>query len=341
MRLENILALTHGKLLNEPFVNSFENIVFEANKVKRGDLFIAFTEEMIQTAILNGAYGVIFDKPTQISDSEIAWIKVEDVEDALKRLLRFRLIEKEVVVYECNEIILKLALQVVTEPNFIVLNGDIKSILKTLWHVENKSVLLFCPEYLSRDIFVNIEMLQKEDIEPVTIMEQTLFETSFIYNNIFYERQLISPFFIPYLEELLYLFTSMKINFRIKKFSQIDHFEAVFTNKNFEIREFGTSDKVLIFEPNANLIQNEIIFLRKQANWAKVIYVIPYQDEQLPHAKEDGTLSNIHYYKDEKEVMNILKSNNYHFAFIAGVDKSILNKPLPLKQTQLTLDFMD
>jgi len=85
MRLENILALTHGKLLNEPFVNIFDNIVFDAKSIKRGDLFIAFDEKTIEIALLNGAYGVIFDKPTQINDMEIAWIQVQNIEDALKR----------------------------------------------------------------------------------------------------------------------------------------------------------------------------------------------------------------------------------------------------------------
>ncbi|MDO8454414.1 MAG: hypothetical protein Q7S59_07590 [Sulfurimonas sp.] len=333
MRLENILALTYGKLINEPFVNSFENIVIEANKIKRGDLFIAYEENMIQTAILNGAYGIIFDKPTQMSDNEIAWIKVEDVEDALKRLLRYRLIEKEVVVYECNEIILKLALQVITEPNFMALGGDIKSISKTLWQVEPKSVLLFCPALLSEDIFTNIQTLPKMEIEAITVMEQTLFETSFIYDNIFYERQLISPFFMPYLEELLYLFKNLKINFRLKKFTPIEHFEAVFTNKKFEIKEFGTSDKVLIFEPNFSLIKEEMIFLQKQANWAKVIFIIP-------QTIESEGMDTLFVYNNEKEILEILNNSSFHFALIAGVDKSILIKQ-PIKHIQLTLNFMD
>lgn len=333
MRLENILALTHGKLINEPFVNSFENIVFEASKVKRGDLFIAFDENTIETAILNGAYGIIFEKPTQMSDNEIAWIKVQDIEDALKRLLRFRLIEKEVVVYACNEIILKLALQVITEPTFIVLNGDIKSISKTLWHVESHATLLFCPALVSNDVFTDIKELPQTDKEAITIMEQTLFETSFIHENIFYERQLISPFFIPYLEELLYLFKTLNINFRLRKFTPIEHFEAVFTNKNFEIKEFGTSDKVLIFESNATLIKSEITFLQKQANWAKIIYLVP-------HAKEYEEDENIFVYTKENEILEILKRSTFHFALIVGVDKSILNKPLK-RQIQLTLDFME
>jgi ferrochelatase len=331
MRLENILALTNAKLINEPFVNSFEDIVFQPSKVKRGDLFVAFEEEEIQTAILNGAYGIMFGKPTQISDNEIAWIKVLDIEDALKRLLRFRVVEKELVVYECNEIILKLALQVITEPSFIVLNGDIKSISKTLWHVENKSVILFCPALCDKDIFANVKKLPKTAMEPITIMEQTLFETSFIYNDKFYERQLISPFFMPYLEELLHLFKTLNINYRLKKFTPINHFEALFVNKKFEEKEFGKSDKVLIFEPNVSLIEFEIKFLQKSASWANLIYIIP-------HAIDDFQGNNVFVYENPNKIVNILKNNFFHFALIVGVDKSILSKPIT-NQAQLTLDL--
>ena len=324
MRLENVLALTHGKVVNEPFVKTFENIVFDATRVKRGDLFVAFDEQNIECAVLNGAYGVLFDKPTQISDREIAWIKVEDINDALKRLLRFKLIDKEIVVYECNKIVLKLALQVMSEPNFIALNGDIKSIIKTLWDLPNSSTVLFSPALTPKEIFTDVKSITRTSIEPINIIEQTLFETSFIYDNVFYERQLISPFFMPYLEELLHLFKTLKINFRLRKFTPIDHFEAVFTNKNFEIKEFGTSDKVLIFESNAELINSEISFLRKQANWANIIFILPLKDADTYKEHKD-----VHVYKSKNEIKEILKSNSFHFALIVGVDKSILSKPLP------------
>ncbi|SFV52813.1 FIG00387915: hypothetical protein [hydrothermal vent metagenome] len=338
MRLENILALTHGELINSPFVNSFENIVFEAKAVRRGDLFIAFDEEMIEDAILNGAYGVVFDKPTQISDSEIAWIKVTDLEEALKRILRFILIDKEIEVYECNEIILKLALQVVTEPNFIALHGDIKTLYKTLSSLENRAVILFSPALTSSDIFTNVKKLPSSCDENINIVEQTLFETSFIYDNIFYERQLLSPFFMPYLEQLLHLFKVLKINFRLRKFTPIDHFEAVFTNNKFEIKEFGTSDKVLIFEKNSALVEKEIAFLQKQATWANILYIIPH----TAFDKLDETIrsnQNILTYKSENEIKNLLRAQHFHFALIVGVDKSILTIPL-IKQRQTSLfDF--
>jgi hypothetical protein len=333
MRLENVLALTHAKLINKPFVNNFENIVFEAKAVKRGDLFFAFNEDEIESAIFNGAYGIVFDKPAQMSDSEIAWIQVKSIEEALVRLLRFRLVEKEVTTYACNEIILKLSLGIITEPNFIVLHSDIQTISKLLWNVEKSSTLLFCPSYCSKDLFTDIKMLSSAPVQSINIVEQTLFETSFIYDDIFYERQLLSPFFIPYLEELLHLLKTLKINYRLKKFTQIDHFQAIFTNKNFEQKEFGTSDKVLIFEKNADLIISEINFLQKNASWAEIICILP----QVLF-EEFSNNKNIYAYKQIEDIFDILKTNKFHFALIAGVDKSILSLA-HVAPRQLTLDF--
>ena len=331
MRLENFLALTHTSLVNEPCVNGFENIVFDATKVKRGDLFFAFDKDSIDIAVTNGAYGVVFDTPTQISDNEIAWIKSDNLDDTLKKLLRFKMIEKEVVVYECNEIILKLALQVITQTNFLVINGDMQSIYKSMSNMEQRTTLLFSPELNDKDIFASAREMPSTNIQTIEIMEQTLFETSFIYDNVYYERQLISPFFIPYLEELLYLYKSLKINFRLKKFIPINHFEPVFTNKNFEIKNFGASDKVLIFEPNANLIESEMIFLQSRASWANIIFIIPNSSTCRDN-------ENVFRYEKENEIIQILKSNSFNFALIIGVDKTILEKPI-IYQAQLTLDF--
>ena len=335
MRLENLLALTDGQLVNTPFVKQFTNIVFEAKKVKRGDLFIAFDEQNIEEAVLNGAYGVMFDKPTQITDQEIAWIKVTLLDEALKRLLRFRLIEKEIVVYECNEILLKLALQVLSETNFIALQGDIKEIYKILWDLEDLNTILFSPTLTSKDLFTDIRPFpSSENKDKIMVMEQTLFETSFIYDDIFYERQLISPFFIPFLEDLFSFFKALKINFRLKKFLPIDHFEAVFTNKKFEIKEFGTSDKVLIFEKSTILLEKEIHFLQTQASWAQVIYIVPQNNVS---SIEDKT--GVFTYKNSNEILNILKTSQFHFALIVGAGKEILTEPLT-NQAQISLfDF--
>ncbi|MDP2893287.1 MAG: hypothetical protein Q8N78_02825 [Sulfurimonas sp.] len=331
MRLENFLALTQAVLANEPCINSFENIVFEASRVRRGDLFFAYNHEEIDIAIANGAYGVVFERTAQVKDSEIAWIEVNSLDYALKKLLRFKMIEKDVVAYECNEIVLKLSLQVITQSNFLALSGDLKSVFRSLWNIEDKTIILFCPALNDKTIFATVKKIPDTSLSPIDIIEQTLFETSFIYENVFYERQLISPFFIPYLEQLLHLYKILKIEYRLKKFTPIEHFEAVFINRKFEIKNFGTSDKVLIFEPNIELIDPQMLFLERHASWAKIIFIAPF-NTKLQECKD------IFNYKNEKDIVNILRNNNFNFALITGVDKSILNRPLS-NQTQLTMDF--
>ncbi len=319
MRLENLLALIDAKLVNTPCVNSFENIVFEAHRVKRGDLFIANSISEIELAIKNGAYGILYDQIASVTDEEIAWIHVKNLQEALDKLLRFRLIENEITVYKCDEIVLKLASQITTDNNFIVVTLDKSKLFRQLWQLQNRIILLFCPTLHNENIFTNIKSINSTINKSIEIVEQTLFETSFIYNDKYYERELISPFFIPYLEELFHLYESLKINYKLRKFHTIDNFEAVFTNKNLQIKEFGTSDKVLIFEKNSSLIQKEIDFLQSKAPWANIVYLLP-KDIYISNE------NNVTRYENSDEILTTLKKSKFNFALVVGVSKSVLNK---------------
>ncbi|SFV75267.1 FIG00387915: hypothetical protein [hydrothermal vent metagenome] len=334
MRLVNVLALTNGLLVNDPFVSNFTNIVFDTKSVKRGDLFIAFDKSLIPDAIKNGAYGIIFDKPTKISDDEIAWIKVDDVSQALKKLLRFRLVELEVVSYSCDEIVLQFALQMMIDPKLIIVHGDIQKIAKTIWNIEPKTNILFSPLLCDSDIFTDIKSLPKQTQPILHIIEKTLFETSFIYQDKIYERQMISPLFIPYLEQLITLLHTLNINFRLRKFTQLEHFKPLFINKSFQIQEFGTTDKVIIFENSVQYIPQEIEFLQHNANWANLLFVVPH------YVKEEQKLlyKNLYSYKSKKGLIKILKQHPFHFALVLHSDSTILELSLP-KPTQLTLEL--
>ena len=334
MRLVNVLALINGKLVNEPFINSFSNIVFEAKAVKRGDLFIAFDEKEIEDAILNGAYGIIFNKPTQISDNEIAWIKVENIDEAHKKLLRFKLIEQKISAYECDTVTLQLAKQIVTDSSFIIIDEELRAVAKTLWNAQESATILYSPALFDSDLFTQSSKIERaENNSLIEIVDKTLFETSFIYDDKFYERQMISPLFISHLEKLLMLFKKLSINHRLKKFSHIEHFDSVYTNKNLEIKDFGSSDKVFIFEEETSLVQDEIEFLEKSAVWAKKRYCLPSSYKKLY-----SSLENAIFYKTKKELKKIIQESEANFTFVVGANKSLLTK-LTIVHEQLFLDF--
>ncbi len=335
MRLENVIALTHATLLNSPYVSAFSSLTFEAKNVKRGSLFIAKESTQIELAIANGAYGILFDTPVQMCDSEIAWLKVDAIEIALLKILRFHLLDKHITAYECDAITLDLALQITTAQNFKALKGDIFETFNALFDAPPNTLVLFSHSFTCKDIFPHPKAMPKETEEQMSIIEQTLFETSFIYDGIYYERETLSIFFIPYLEILLALLKEHTIEFKLTSFKHLSHFEPVFTNKNFEIKEFGTSDKVLIFESDFEFIEAQISFLQNQANWAKLIYILP--KERMSEAVH---IQNVYTYATQQDIISILKSTHFHFALIAEQNKSLLEKSFFTKKSQqLTLEF--
>ena len=51
MNLQNLTALVEGNLTNSPSITAFEDVSFEASKVRRGDLFVALKHEDIEQAV--------------------------------------------------------------------------------------------------------------------------------------------------------------------------------------------------------------------------------------------------------------------------------------------------
>jgi len=334
MRLENILALTKGTLYSDPHVSFFETIAFEVSKVKRGSIFIAHNPADIPEALSSGAYGILFDKPTQIADSEVAWIKVNNLDEALKRLLRFYLLEKELHVYTCDPILLYLANAVSTPSNVCAIDGNVAQVWDKLGTLAKNSIVLFSPLLTDSEIFIETKPFPKPPKSTITIVEHTLFETSFIYDDIFYERQFLSPFFIPHLEFLLFFYTQMEIPFQIKSFAKIGHFIPVFTNDRLEVKEFGSSEHVIIFEPLLELIDAQIDFLDQHASWGRRLYILP----RILKTPQTMGIENIHFYDDPAKIVSLLQVNPFHFALVAGAEKTILNPPSP-KMQQLELEF--
>ncbi|PHR56149.1 MAG: hypothetical protein COA44_08630 [Arcobacter sp.] len=320
MNLANLIALVEGKLSNSPSITAFEEVHIEASKIRRGDLFVALKHEDIEEAILNGAYGILFDKPTQITDQEIAWIKVSCVDNALLRLLRFHILEKSPQVYFCDEISIKLASQIITSRDILILSKPLKEHIHELYQIQEKQFIIFSKQNIDEQLFVDAKPLNKVVDSTINIIEQTLFETSFIYDDTYYERQLLSPFFLPYLESILQFFKHHSIGYQLRNFSPINHFQAVFTNIHFQVKDFGKSDNVLIFESDFELVKEQINFLKKQANWAKILYLIPASKTDQFQDNE-----NIFGYKSTWDIMHTLKTQNYHFALIAEQSADILN----------------
>ncbi|HJE03319.1 MAG TPA: peptidoglycan synthetase, partial [Aliarcobacter thereius] len=99
MKISSIVDIIDGELLSTPSITSINSIKTESEKVKTADLFIARNIDDLNIAIKNGAYAVIFEEDFSVSDTEVAFIKVRNIEKALLSIFRFKLANKNIKAY--------------------------------------------------------------------------------------------------------------------------------------------------------------------------------------------------------------------------------------------------
>lgn len=330
MRLENILSLTGAELMSAPDVTQFEQIVLRPTRVKRGDLFVAYDPRDIPQAVANGAYAVMYDSETEVTDSEIAWIKTDGLDNALLRLLRFHLLEKSLHAVACDRITLALAAQMLKDKRVYVLQETIHEALHRLWELEEGQWVLFPDEQQFDGLFIDAASLPSQG-EPVQIIEQTLFETSFVLGEAYYERQMLSPFFLPYLSRLAAFAKQNGLKLTIGGMHGSSHFIPVFVGDDLKVKTFGQGGRVLIFEEDISLMLGEIKFIASEAKWAKIIYLVPHEHRKLL-PQNDSLLS----YGSKQDIIDILKTVPFHFALIGGQDRRLL-ETIGMKTEPLTL----
>ncbi len=320
MRLQNLLSLTGAVLRSEPAVAQIDSVVLEAHKVHRGDLFVAYDASRIPEAVANGAYAVLHEGETPVSDPEIAWLSVDSLDDALLRLLRFRLLEKSLHAVACDDVSLAVAAQMLADPRCYVLDRTLREAFYDLWDLPAQSWVFIPERDRYRDLFVQVLSLPPHASVSVDIAEQTLFETSFVLDDVYYDRMQLSPFFLPYLARVYGFAASHGLAFRVCGMQGSTHFVPVFVGNDLRVKTFGQGGKVLIFEPDLSLLLEEIDFIRTEAKWAKIIYLIPKSSADRFEGNE-ACLS----YENQEDIILLLNTVPFHFALIGGQDRRLLD----------------
>lgn len=319
MRLQNLLSLTGAELQSEPAVTQIESFILHPKKIRRGDLFIAYDPDQIPEAIAAGAYAILYEAEIPVTDPEIAWLKTPSIDDALLRLLRFHLLEKAIHAVACDDVTLAIAAQMLRDDRCYVFNAELKSAFHALWNLPEHSWVFISASPKWNDLFVNVIPLPRQSAFRAHIAEQTLFETSFVLDDVYYERMQLSPFFLPYLAHLYAFAKNRGLRMVVGDMQASPHFAPVFIGEDLRVKPFGQGGKVIILEPDLSLLMQEIAFVRHEAKWARIIYLIP---EEKHKQHEDAFLP----YRNQEDIMQILKSVPFHFALIGGQDRRFLTR---------------
>jgi len=318
MTIEDLLNLTAGTLITEPTVSAINSVTVYPSKVDEGDLFISNDPEEIATALRNGAYAVIFsDASVKISDDEVAWIQVDDIQKAAFKLIRYVLISRDASFYLFTEHELSFFKMILTQKsNVEVLPNDWRKMFEKILNSEAK-MFIGTDDVLMKMIKPDVSILNKE--ASCEIITDTLFRTTFKINGYIYQEKEITPFHVDILQRVVEFCDLHHLPYDLDRVKYTKHFVPVFIDGFLNIMNPSKSDKVAIFTDNLQDIYKAREYVRYNGAWVKTIVLTP------PKTKVDG-VDRPNWYENVDEARDILKNAYFNYAFVYALDKTMLPK---------------
>jgi len=273
MLLENLLAVTGGRLLNNPSISRFDSIELDASKVTHKALFIARLQNGIDKALSRGAYGIITDdEDIIITDKEIAWIYVKNIKATLVKLLRLWLLDAPRDIFYIPTQVLEFLKTIQSNPSIVLLNGDDEHKSKQiLCSLQNQTI--FCDDKIFLDhIGVKIVKPKTKKVD-YKIIDPRVFETSLIIDEIYYNRLPLIPTMTPFLIEAIGVLKYFQYNYSIKTIEFTPSLEPTFVNSYCQKVDFGESDRVLVFASSNLKYKHLKVF--ENVKWIESKLIIP------------------------------------------------------------------
>lgn len=304
MNIENLRRLINGEALNEPNVSSVIDFAFESKKVRQGFAFFGFntTPDEIREAVENGAYAIICEDDVQVIDKEIAFIKVDSLGIALMRLIRFESSYKNLKFYLVNTVQKSILQHTTMSKNASILPNEIGELFLKIMKANSGDIFFTDETKLLSKIAPLFETVCT-DINAICTSGGSIFSSSFVCDEIYYQNLNFPRVFIGYLCGLLKFLSHNKINFKLGDMKNLGHFEPIFINNAFKIMPFGASLMAFIVESDDELFDIEASFLKKNFN----------QDIEICTPKSMPSKYTTFYFDDLSEIKNL---KSFHYALI-------------------------
>ncbi|GAA8575655.1 hypothetical protein oki143_14080 [Helicobacter pylori] len=318
------VELSLGELQNTPSISYFNSIVLSLNKVQKGSLFVAKDHTLIPKALELGAYGILYAGEYPLSDRDVAWIKLKDIEHSLNHLFKFCLLNERVVGALLSPIELEIASKIMVS-DFV---WCLKESLEDLFIIEGCKIAFFDKlEWLH--LFYKQERL-KEDLKEsrLIILNQSFFCSALVYEKQEYELKMPCIFLEP-LKRVIQLCEKLQIEFDLnllgKKEYPLDHCKPFFVNKNLEIAPYGATARVVVAETSKELFETMLQKALETLSWGKIV-VFCRKNSAVFFKK-----ANPYFYTTQNNLKEQLKNLAFNFAFIYGISshhlESLLTPP--------------
>lgn len=328
MQISSLIDIIGGRLLNSPSISFIYSFKSDPSKVKEGDLFIAKRIDDIEIAVKNGAFAIITEQVYPIIDKEIAWIRVDSINLCIIQLLRFKLATFNLEAYYCDKISYDLLNSYANSSNKNIrfIPNNLEGFIKYLDELEDNDVIICEDKSILDKIYPNNNNFNKKVYEITNLVEHSLFEVSFSYKNIYFPKIKIASIYIP---QLISIYDFFEGQIEFSKLKSFNHFKPLFLDKNFEITDFGKSDKFVLSQNNEELILDEVSYIKNRYKYAKTIFITSTYSTKL--SEEQIIVENL------DDIKKSLKNNSFNAAYIIGFNFDEINKNLIKLEKQDTL----
>ena len=258
MKIETLVNLIGGELLNSPYISEVTSFTDDKDNVTRGGCFFVRKSEDIQKAVKNGAYAIVSQNFENIIDKEIAWIKVDSIEKSIFDIFKYENLNSK--VFYTDDITLHLIEKMNLNDELIILNST-ADLLKGL-NVNNKLFLTSKKKFC--ELFSKNETLLPEE---TNIKQQSLFKS------IYKDQEINLPFvYKDEFSKAIKFFEENELKYTLE--FELDRFKPEFVDFKFRKVSFGESERVLILGiKNDRYFFKELNYLIDNTKHAKTIIV--------------------------------------------------------------------
>ncbi len=308
MTFESLCDIVGGTLLNQPSISAYEKIETKPHLIKRGDLFVGSEQESIAEAISNGAYAILFEGDTIMIDDEVAWIKVDSIDKALTKLLRFSLLKLDFHFFYFPQNSYDIAKQILLHNPLLFLESTIKENFHKILKADNNTTFICKDQHFLENIYPEYQSYHDTKNHALTLTHQSLFLSSFSYEEIHYEDIKLPALFLPHLYNVLQFAKEKHLQYEIEKVHFLKAFRPLFVSNRLTIKAFGDSEHAFIVHEREEEIAPALAYIQHVATWANILLFIPQHTKLL-------TKVPTHHYQSLQEV-NQIDINKFNFILI-------------------------
>lgn len=316
MNLQALLDITGGQLLNTPPISEFHQIIFDSKKVQRGDLFISEDTEAISFALDQGAYGILTTLKLDKRDLESAWILCDSLQKALIKLLRFFILEKAIPVLLGEKSVCEIIAQIHTSKSILLESENLSLLLQRVIQSEHDDILLLHTESLVQDIAPGFKHLDNVIDTYPKILKETLFTTSFVWKEIYYDHLPIPALFLTSFQKAILFLDQHQLPYKSHKAGLLSAFYPQFVNSRLEPLPFGKGERALIFCEDVTRASQIISFCKETVPWAHFLFLFQSGYKNMFLTENETT-----YYEKDEDVFAILSGTKFNYALIFGFDR--------------------